>query len=187
MRRCFDGVCCHFIFVENSEETIENYWSGIKIFVRQPKWEQQRGGLAASAKSITEEDAEDGEQCSANTGQGSRSDHWQAGPGGKHWRLGDVDSATCVYFLELVLLDLLQTLDQQAGVRGYLGINDTFLTIKFLYHHFQLDYVLQKNMWEKWKSLENYSQNSHFILLKVSIYNHEYRIFTLFKTYISFL
>ena len=43
-----------------------------------------------------------------------------------------MDSATCVYFLELVLLDLLQTLDQQAGVRGNTGINQIIFNKVFM-------------------------------------------------------
>ena len=75
-----------------------------------------------------------------------RRDRGQAGAGGEHRRVGDVDRATGVHILEPLLLARLPPLDQQAGLRGHLGRLQLNKHETHKTNYFQLDYVLQRNI-----------------------------------------
>ena len=75
-----------------------------------------------------------------------RRDRGQAGAGGEHRRVGDVDCATGVHILEPLLLARLPPLDQQAGLRGHLGRLQLNRHETHKTNYFQLDYVLQRNI-----------------------------------------
>ena len=91
-----------------------------------------------------------------------------------------MDSATCVYFLELVLLDLIQTLDQQAGVRGNTGINEIFFDKVFIYHHFSAGLCSAEKYVRKMEIIGKlFSKFSFYIAQSFNLQSRIHNIYTL--------